>query len=45
MLGLFFIGVILWIIGSLMEKRELAERRQRYHHPETPDRKWPGDFR
>jgi hypothetical protein len=45
MIGLFIIGVILWIIGSLMEKREMEERRQRFHHPEAPDRKSPEDFR
>jgi hypothetical protein len=36
MIGLFTIGVILWIIGSLMEKREMAERRRRLYHPEVP---------
>ena len=43
--GLFIIGVILWIIGSLMEKHELAERRRRLYHLDAPDKKRPGDFR
>ena len=45
MIGLFIIGVILWIIGSLMEKHELAERRRRLHRLEAPEEKRPGDFR
>jgi hypothetical protein len=45
MIGLFIIGVILWIIGSLMEKHELAERRRRLYHLEPRDNKRPGDFR
>jgi hypothetical protein len=29
MIGLFVMGVLLWVIGSLMERHELAERRKR----------------
>lgn len=33
MCGLFVVGVILWIIGSLMERHELAERRKHLYNP------------
>jgi hypothetical protein len=39
MIGLFFVGVLLWITGDLMERHELAERRKRL--PPTPP--YPAD--
>jgi hypothetical protein len=37
MIGLFVMGVILWVIGSLMEKHELAERRKHYPNPNAEE--------